>query len=108
MHDRRDGVEERELALAGQRADGLRERRRGQGPGRDDHAVPVLRRTPATSPRSIVIRGWRADRGLDRFGEAVAVDRERAAGRDLVGVGAAHDERAQRPHLGVQHADGVG
>src|SRR3990167_4039562 len=31
----------------------------------------------------------------------------RAPGRHLVGVARAHDDRAQRPHLGVQQADGV-
>ena len=44
MHDRRDGVEEGELALAGELLDGGGERRRGEGPGGDDDAVPVGRR----------------------------------------------------------------
>ena len=43
----------------------------------------------------------------DGGGKAVAVDRERAAGRHLVGVGRAHDQRAQPAHFGVQQADGV-
>ena len=49
--------------------------------------------------------------GEQRFlhggGEAVPVDRERAAGRQLVGVGRAHDQRAGAAHLLVDHADGV-
>ena len=40
-------------------------------------------------------------------GKAVAVDRQRAARRHLIGVGGAHDERAEPPHLGVQQADRV-
>src|SRR5690606_6390987 len=36
MDDRRDGVEEGEGVLAGQRADRRRERRRGERPGGDD------------------------------------------------------------------------
>jgi hypothetical protein len=41
------------------------------------------------------------------MGESLAVDRERSSGRDLIGVGAAHDERAEPPHFRVQQADGV-
>ena len=37
----------------------------------------------------------------------VAIDRERAAGRHLVGVGRTHDQRAQPAHFGVQQADRV-
>ena len=37
----------------------------------------------------------------------IAVDGERAAGRQLVRVAHAHDQRAGAPHLGVQQADGV-
>ena len=38
----------------------------------------------------------------------VAVDRERAAGRHLMGVALRHDERAEAAHLLVQQADRVG
>ena len=44
MHDRRDGVEEGERVLAGERADRVRERGRGERAGRDDDAVPVVGR----------------------------------------------------------------
>ena len=66
--------------------------RRGQRAGGDDDAVPVRRRQAgdlaalerdrADAPRTAASTAAR---------EAVAVDRERAAGRHLVGVGAAHD-----------------
>ena len=42
---------------------------------------------PAISARSISISGWSFERRGDRGGKAVAVDRQRAAGRHLVGVG---------------------
>ena len=38
---------------------------------------------------------------------APAVDGERATGRQLVGIGRAHDQRAGAAHLLVDHADGV-
>ena len=44
---------------------------------------------------------------LDRGREAVAVDRERPAGRQLVGIGCAHDQRAGAAHLLVQQAHGI-
>ena len=53
------------------------------------------------------ISGCALERRRDGGGKAVAVDRERAAGRHLVGVGRAHDQRAEPAHLGVQQADGV-
>ena len=46
-------------------------------------------------------------RFLHRSREAVAVDGERAAGRQLVGISRAHDQRARAAHLLVQQADGV-
>ena len=49
----------------------------------------------------------RFELGGDRVGKAVAIDRERAAGRHLVGVAGRHDQRAGQPHFGVQHADGI-
>jgi len=44
---------------------------------------------------------------LDRGREAVAVDRERAAGRQLVRIGRLHDQRAGAAHLLVQQADRI-
>ena len=62
---------------------------------------------PAISSRSISISGWSCERAGDGGRKAVAVDRQRAAGRHLVGVGRAHDQRAQPAHFGVQQADRV-
>ncbi len=62
---------------------------------------------PAISPRSISISGMVVQRLGDGGRKAVAVDRQRAAGRHLVGVGRAHDQRAQPAHFGVQQADRV-
>jgi hypothetical protein len=42
-----------------------------------------------------------------RLGEAFAVDRQGAAGRDLVRVGGCHDQRAAAAHFRVQQAHGV-
>ena len=47
------------------------------------------------------------ERRGDGGGKAVAIDRERAAGRQLVGVGGVHHQRAEPAHLGVQEADGA-
>ena len=63
--------------------------------------------SPAISSRLISISGWSCERPGDGRGKSVAVDRQRAAGRYLVGVGGAHDQRAQPAHFGVQQADGV-
>ena len=91
VHDRRDGVEEGELVLAGQLQD-----RRGRGagevsgPGGDDDAVPVGGRQAGDllardGDQRVGRRAARVTVGR----EAVAVDRQRAAGRQLVGVGRA-------------------
>ncbi len=61
----------------------------------------------ATSPRSSVIERMRFERRRHRGGKAVAVDRQRAARRHLVGIGRAHDQRAEPAHFLVQQADRV-
>ena len=43
----------------------------------------------------------------DRGGKIFAVDGERPARRQLVGVGRAHDQRAEPAHLVMQEADGA-
>ena len=88
-------------------ADRVGQRRRGEGAGRDDDAVPLRRRQPRSPRARISISGCAVERRRDGGGKAVAVDRERAAGRHLVGVGRAHDQRAEPAHLLVQQADGV-
>ena len=54
-----------------------------------------------------VTREWASSLRRSPPGEALAVDRQRAAGRHLAGVGGGHDQRAAAAHLGVQQADGV-
>ena len=63
---------------------------------------------PATSPRSMVISGCSSSARVTVGREIVAVDGQRAAGRQLVRVARAHDQRAGAAHLLVQQADGVG
>ena len=63
---------------------------------------------PATSSRAMVISGCASIARRDRRRKAVAVDGERAAGRHLVAVAGAHDQRSGKPHLGMQQADRIG
>ena len=107
MHDRRDGVEERQRVLAGQRADRVGQRGRGEGAGGDDDAVPIVRRQRHLLAADLDQR-MRRQRLRDGRGKAVAIDRQRAAGRNLMGVGGPHDQRAEPPHFLMQQADGVG
>src|SRR5688572_27945315 len=44
VHDERDGVKERQVCLACEPADRLRQRGRGERTGGDDYAVPLRRR----------------------------------------------------------------
>jgi hypothetical protein len=46
------------------------------------------------------------ERSGDRRGKSVAVHGQGAAGRHLMGVGRAHDQRAKPAHLLVQEPDG--
>ncbi len=107
MHDRGDGIEEGEGGLIGAGADGFGERGRGEGPGGHDHAVPVLRRQAGDLAAGDLDQRGGLNRGGDGLREAVAIHRQRAAGGQLVAIGAAHDQRAEPAHLGVQHADCV-
>ena len=54
-----------------------------------------------------VDQGMIMQRPGDGCGKSVAIDRERAAGGDLVGVGRAHDQRTQPAHFGVQQSDRI-
>ena len=106
MDDRRDGVEEGERVFAGEPADGGGEIGRGKRSGGDDDAVPVGRRQRDLAARERDQRmGFQRRR--HRGGKAVAVDRQRAARRDLVAIRRAHDERAEPAHLLMQQADGI-
>ena len=108
MDDRRDGVEEGQRIGAGRVGDRLGERRRGERAGGDDRLVPVRRRQAGDFLARDGDQRMRLEPRGHRCGKAVAVDGERAAGRHLVGVAARHDQRAGKPHLGMQQADGVG
>ena len=49
----------------------------------------------------------RRERRRYRCGKSVAVDRQRAAGRHLIGIGRPHHQRAEPAHFRVQQADRV-
>ena len=108
MHDRRDGVEEGERSP---RRSALRIASASAGEVSGPVATMTLSQSaggrPAISSRAMSISGSRFERRGDGGGKAVAVDRERAAGRHLVGVGRAHDQRAEPAHLLVQEPDGA-
>ena len=108
MHDRRDRVEEGERVLAGRGADGVGERRRGERPGRDDDAVPVRGRQAGDLLAADLDQWMAGERRRHGGRETVAIDRERAAGRHLVGIAGAHDQRVEPAHLLVQQPDRVG
>ena len=93
-------------ALAGQPAHRVGERRRGQRAGGDDDVVPLGGRF-GDFLAADVDEGLAFERRGDGGGEAVAVDRERAARRHLVGVGGVQDQRAEPAHLGVEQPDGA-
>ena len=107
MDDGGDGVEEAEAFLARRLQDGLGQGGRGQGASGDDDIVPLLRRQAgdlfADDGDQRVGRQLRRHGG----GEGVAVHGQGAACRHLIDVATGHDDRVQRPHLGVQQADGV-
>ena len=88
-------------------AERLGESGRGEGTGGHDHAVPVLGRQARHFGALQRHQRMGEQRFLHGRREAVAVDGERAAGRQLVGIGRAHDQRARAPHLLVQETDGV-
>ncbi len=86
-HDRRDRIEERQRVLVRQLADRVRQRRRGEGAGRDDHVAPVGRRQAGDLVAVDLDQRMVVQRLGDGCGKAVAVDRQRAARGHLVGVG---------------------
>ena len=107
VHDRRDGVEEGEGALVGERADRLGERGGGERAGGDDDARPVGGRQAANLAAVDGDEGVGLEPGGDLLGEGHPVDGQRAAGGDGVAVGAGDDEASRPTHLPVQEADGV-
>ena len=107
MHDRRDRIEERQRVFVGQFADRVGQRRRGEGAGGDDDVAPVRRRQAVDFGAADLDQRMVVQRLGDRGRKAVAIDRQRAAGGHLVGVGRAHDQRAQPAHFGMQQADRI-
>jgi hypothetical protein len=108
MHDRRDGVEKRERCLAAAIADRFRQRGRGEGAGRDDHAVPFGGREPYDLAAFDRNQRMSFEAFGDGGGKVVAVHRQSAAGRHLMRIGRAHDQRAETPHLGMQQTNRIG
>ena len=108
VDDGRDGVEEGQLLLARQRQDRFGQGRRGEGAGGDDHRGPFLRRQAGHFAALDGDERMGFESGGHGAREAVAIDRERAAGRNLMGVALGHDQRAQRAHFLVQQADRIG
>ena len=107
MHDGGDGIEEGEGVLAGQAADRLGQGRGGEGAGRHDRGTPFGRRQARD------LAALEADQRLGReapgdlLGKAVAIDGQRPAGRQLMGVGRRQDQGAAAAHLLMQQADGI-
>ena len=62
---------------------------------------------PSISARSNLDQGMLIESLGDGRGKSVAVDCQRAAGRNLIGVGGAHDQRTQPAHFGVQQPDRI-
>ena len=81
MHDGRDRIEEGEFIFSSQTLDGARERGRGEGARRHDDAVPFGRRKTVDLPAHNLDQRMILERLRHRRGEAVSIDRERAACR---------------------------
>ncbi|MNQ91712.1 hypothetical protein D3C85_1071060 [compost metagenome] len=107
MDDGGDGVEEAQAFLAGHLEDGVGQGGRGQRAGGDDDVFPFLRRQAGDFLAHDGDQRMSFQLGRHGLRKAVAIDRQGAARRDLMGVAAFHDDRAERAHLGVQQADGV-
>ena len=87
MHDRRNRIEERQRVFVREFADRIRQRRRGEGTGGDDDIAPVRGRQAVDFSAADLDSGMVVERPGDGGGKSVAVDRQRAAGGHLVGVG---------------------
>jgi len=93
--------------FARQAANGVGECRRCQRAGRDDDVAPFGWRQPGDFLAANLDPWVRGKRRADRCGKAVAIHRQRAASRHLIGVGAAHDEGVQLAEFSMQQADSV-
>ena len=107
VNDGGDGVEEAQGLLARRLQDRVGQGGGGQGAGSDDDIVPLLRRQAGDLFAHDRDQGVGGQFGGHRLGEGVAVHGQGAAGGYLIDVAAGHDDRIQRPHLGVQQADRI-
>ena len=107
VDDGGDRIEEGERIFAGEGADRLGEGGRGEGPGGDHDAVPIVGRQAGDFLAADFDERVGLDLRLDGGGKSVPVDRQRAARGNLVDVGGGHDDRAAAAHFGVEQADGV-
>jgi hypothetical protein len=107
VHDGGNRIEEGQCILAGKRLDAGCQSRGGQGTCGDDDIVPLGRRQALDFGPIGGDIGVTFDGGGDRCREAVAIDRERSAGGQGIGVGHLHDQRAAAPHFLMQQPDGV-
>ena len=107
MYDRSDGIEEGKVVLARERLHGGAQGRRRERPRGDDDAVPLGGRE--AGDLAALDRDERM--GAQPLGhlhrKPIAIDGERAAGRQLVAVGSGEDQRARAPHLLMQEPDGA-
>jgi hypothetical protein len=107
VNDRSDRIEEGQRVLARELGDGVGQCWRGQRSGGDDDAVPIGRGQSGDFFAADLDQRLRGERRGDGGGKSVAIHRQRAAGRNLIGVRRAHDKRAQPTHFLVQKPDGV-
>src|SRR5262249_56024000 len=80
MHDRRDGIEEGKLSLAGQSLDGGRERWGGERTGGDDDIGPVPRGQPGDLPPLDADERVLLETARDGGAEAIPIHRHGATG----------------------------
>ena len=83
------------------------ERRRGEGAGGHDDVVPIRRRQSGDLLAPDVDQRMGGKCGGHGRGKTLAVDRQRAAGRNLIAVGGVHDQGAEPAHFLVQKPDRV-
>ena len=109
MHDRRDGVEEGQRVSPVSSRDRLGQRRRGEGAGGDDRRCPNRPAAGRRLPRaSIVISGCASSAAVTAAEKPSRSTASAPPAGTWLASAAAHDQRAQPAHLGMQQADRVG
>src|SRR5262249_59231245 len=98
MHDRRDGIEEGKLSLAGQPLDGGRERWGGERTGGDDDIGPVRRGQPGDLPPLDADERVLLETARDGGAEAIPIHRQGATGGRAGGVARAPEPTAPAAH----------